>query len=222
MRHLILLPLLFIDVFSCLANGDVPDLFCRRTYEPPIIDGVLDDPCWRDAHGITGFSLLKGEGLAKEQTYGFVLHDHSHLYVAFLCLESRMDSAIAEIFERDGAVWADDCVEVFMDIDHDHVDYYHIIASIGEVRYDEIGRVQPWTWDCNWQVSVARYEDRWTVEIAIPFWCMDVGTPRPGEVWGFNLNREQWRSKEFSGWTATWNFFHEPHHFGHLIFEPES
>lgn len=222
MRYSITLFFLFITVFNCFANGNVPELLCRKTYDPPIIDGVLDDPSWREAHGVTGFSLLRGEGLAKEQTYAFVLYDNSYLYVAFICLESRPDLITVRNFERDGAVWLDDCVEVFIDTNHDHLTYFHIIANIAEVSYDEIGRLQPWTWNCDWQVFVTRYEDRWTVEIAIPFWCMNMETPRPGEIWGFNLNREEWRLGEKSGWAPTWNLFHEPYHFGHLIFEPES
>lgn len=222
MRHVTVLSLLLLSVPTCLANGNAPELYCRRTYDLPVIDGVLDDPCWRDAHGVTGFSLLRGEGLSKKQTHAFVLHDDSCLYVAFICLEPRMNLVRARTFERDGPVWTDDCVEVFVDTDHDHITYYHIIANIAAIRYDETGQLQPWVWDCDWKVCVVRYEDRWTAEIAIPFSCMNVETPRPGEVWGFNLNREEWGLIEKSGWAPTWYLFHEPYQFGHLIFEPES
>lgn len=212
---------IFIHLFGGRVDGRVPEWFCRKTYNPPIIDGVLDDRCWREAHGVTGFSLLGGEGPATQQTYAFALHDHSYLYVAFVCLESQMDSVVAKVSKRDGAVWTDDCVEVFMDTNHDHSTYCHIIASVAEIRYDEMGRLQPWTWDCDWSVSTVRYSDRWTAEIAIPFWCMHMETPKPGDIWGFNVNREECRLGELSGWAPTWSLFHEPQYFGHLIFEPE-
>ena len=221
MRYVLLLLLIHLSL-SCFANGNVPEIFCRKTFDLPLVDGVLDDPCWREAHGVTGFSLLRGEGLATKQTYSFVLYDNWRLYVGFICLESRMDLVYANVFVRDGLVWHDDCVEVFMDTDHDHTTYFHVIANIAEIRYDEIGQLQPWTWDCDWQASVCRYEDRWTVEIAIPFACMYIEPPKPGDIWGFNVNREEWNLKERSGWAPTWHDFHEPYRFGHLIFEPES
>jgi hypothetical protein len=121
-----------------------------------------------------------------------------------------------------GFVWEDDCIEVFMDTKHDHEKYFHVISNIAGVRFDAIGRWPPLNWDGDWQVAIAKYKDRWIVEIAIPFSCMNIKTPMPGEVWGFNLNREERRLTEMSGWSPTWYIFHEPKHFGHLIFEPES
>ena len=218
----ILLPL-FILLQVYFANDSVPELLCRKTYNPPTIDGVLNDWCWREAHGVTDFLLISGQGLAKELTYAYVLYDNYNLYIAFICLESRMDLIKVENFERDGFVWEDDCVEVFMDTGHNHKNYYHIIANIAGIRYDEKdGRLRPQSWDGDWQVAVVRYNDRWTAEIAIPFYSMNLLTPMPGEVWGFNLNREEWRVPEISSWAPTWFSFHEPEHFGHLIFEPES
>jgi len=205
-----------------IANDSVPELLCRRTYYPPVIDGILNEPCWREAHGVTNFLQLNGQGLAKEQTYAYVLYDTRTLYISFICQESRMDLVNIVNFERDGIVWDDDCIEVFMDPDLDHKTYFHIISNMAGIRYDEIGRFRPQSWDGDWQVAIAKYNDRWTVEIAIPFSSMNLTTPMPGEVWGFNLNREEWRLTEMSGWAPTWFHFHEPEHFGHLIFEPES
>jgi hypothetical protein len=206
----------------CFANDSVPELLCRKTYNPPLIDGILNDPCWREAHGVTNFLQLNGQGLTREQTYAYVLYDNHNLYVAFICMESRMDLIKLNNFNRDGFIWEDDCVEVFMDTKHDHRKYFHIITNSAGIRYDEIGRICPWSWDGNWQVAVAKYDDRWTVEIAIPFSSMNLATPMPGEVWGFNLNRQERRLTDISGWSPTWFWFHEPEHFGHLIFEPES
>jgi hypothetical protein len=167
--------------------------------------------------------LINGEGLATDQTYAYTLYDTRNLYIAFICIESRMDLVNVVTFVRDGIVWEDDCVEVFMDTNHDHKTYYHIISNIAAIRYDEIdGMLRPWSWDGDWQVAIAKYNDRWTVEIAIPFSCMNINTPMPGEIWGFNLNREEWRLTEMSGWSPTWYLFHEPNNYGHLIFEPES
>ena len=211
-----------IPILGASANQNVPELLCRRVYESPAIDGVLNDPCWQEAHGVTGFSLLGNGGPAREQTSAYVLYDDSCLYVAFVCLESRMDSLVARCESRDGLVWCDDCVEVFIDTDHDHMRYYHVIANAAGIRYDEIGRLQPWTWSCDWEVQITKALDRWTVETAIPFWCMSTAVPQPGEIWGFNLNREEYRLGELSGWSPTLNHFHEPYHFGHLVFEPES
>lgn len=211
-----------LAVIITSANDSVPEILCRKTYNPPVIDGILSDVAWREAYGVTNFSLLAGQGFATEKTYAYVLYDNYNLYIAFICFESRLDLVTLKNFNRDGFIWEDDCVEVFMDTNHNHKTYFHIITNIAGIRYDEIGRLCPWAWDGDWQVAIAKYNDRWTVEIAIPFSAMNLSTPLPGEVWGFNLNREEWRLMEMSSWAPTWFSFHEPEHFGHLIFEPES
>ena len=204
-----------------------PTIHCRLSLQKPVIDGILDDACWKKAERVTGFSLLGRRGKASEQTTAMVSYDADNLYVAFICLESRMDGVRNSIALRDGAVWLDDCVEVFMDPSNRRLSYYHLITNLNATRFDEVGGTRipvpnPASWNPEWEVATGRFDSGWTVELAIPFRSMNRPTPRAGTLWGFNLNREEYRLSERSSWSETRYWFHEPRNFGNLLFEPPS
>ena len=65
-------------------------------------------------------------------------------------------------------------------------------------------------------------DERWTVEVRIPFVDLNVGTPKSGDVWRGNFyrfNRDQNREPELLSWSPTiWPGFHQPTRFGFLRF----
>ena len=225
-------PSLAAALLVCLggvtANGgtssDANALRCRLTEQRLVIDGVLDESCWRRAEVATDFKLLDGQGRAREQTECMVAYDADNLYIAFLCRESEVGEIRATHTQDDGPVWRDDCVEVFLDPAHDHRSYFHVIANFAGARFDEIGPryPNPSSWDAPWRVATRRFATGWTAEIAIPFRSMNRDMPMAGTVWGFNANRQEYRLLERSGWSETLHSFHEPAHFGHLLFVPPS
>jgi hypothetical protein len=81
----------------------------------PPIDGTLADPAWLKSpkltlHPTSGF---RGDPLA---TSARVLFDERFMYVAFECAEP--DTGLrTRITKRDGNVWLDDCVELYISAD---------------------------------------------------------------------------------------------------------
>ena len=202
---------------------DRPMLRCRLSEGRPVIDGILDDACWGAADVATGFTLLERRGTATQQTRCMAAYDAENLYIAFLCRESDPSGIRARCTKRDGEVWLDDCVEVFLDTRHDHDTYFHLIANRIATCFDEIGPryPRPWSWDGAWRVATNSTDLGWTAEFAISFRSLGLGMPRPGTVWGFNANRQEYRLGERSSWSATLDSFHEPRNFGHLFFVPQ-
>lgn len=204
-----------------LPSHAVPTLRCYLTETAPTIDGKLDERCWKQGEVATHFQQLLLRGDASEQTRAMVTYDAEHLYVAFTCFESNMSGMYNAQTQRDGPLWADDCIEVYLDTRHDHRTYFHLIVNVNGAQYDEIGCCSvPWTWTAEWRAATAQYSGGWTVEIALPFKSMGLTMPTAGTVWGFNVNRQQWRIPEQSSWATTLNGFHEPTNFGHLFFVP--
>jgi hypothetical protein len=68
-------------------------------------------------------------------------------------------------------------------------------------------------------------DQRWTVEVRIPFVDLKVTPPKPGDVWRANFyrfNRDRDREVEQLSWSPTiWPGFHQPMRFGYLRFAGE-
>ncbi len=195
-------------------------LRCKYVDSRVTIDGRLTERCWRDAERATGFWLLERKGRARKQTECMVAYDSNNLYIAFICYEEHPERIRARCFQHDGPVWWDDCVEVYLDINHDHQTYYHLITNTVGTRYDEIGYRRPNSWNPEWHTATRIYSNFWTVEISLPFHAMNITAPLPGLIWGFNVNRQEYQLHEKSSWCETYRLFHEPKNFGHLQFLP--
>lgn len=216
----IYITLFFQFDLSNLHEDNMIILTCKMASYTPTIDGKLDEHCWYDADKGTEFHLLRKRGLATEQTEIIATYDAQNLYLGIKCFDSDIKSIKTTQYYRDGIVWQDDCVEVFIDVNHDHKTYFHLISNSHGIRYDEIGRLNPGNWNPNWRVGTNYFSKGWSIEIALPFKEMGITTPQPGQVIGFNVNRQQYKEKEQSGWSETFRDFHEPEHFGHLVFVP--
>lgn len=61
-------------------------LQAQPTAAAPVIDGVLDEACWRGAPGLEGFRT-DGEpaSLHSEQSAGWICYDEQHLYIGVRC-----------------------------------------------------------------------------------------------------------------------------------------
>lgn len=218
-----LMILLFAVAAQAPQNPDENSrvLRCKYIKSRPHIDGKLDENTWLAAERASGFWLLNAEGKASIQTEVRAAYDSEYLYFAFTCEDPNPDEILMRYTRRDAPLWWDDCVEVFMDINHDHKTYYHLITNALAARYDAIGQSGFRKWNPKWQVATTISEDSWYVEIAIPFREMGISSPQPGTIWGFNLNRQRYSAKvERSSWAETLFHFHEPDVFGHLQFMP--
>jgi hypothetical protein len=129
-----------------------------------------------------------------------------------------MDHLVAECQVDDTNVWHDDCIELFLDPQHDHTNYFHFIVNSVGTRYDGVGLDR--TWSAPWTAKASRAADAWYVEIAFPFAALKAAPPKTGTVWGFNLDRERLAggSLQLYNWADVRGDFHSPKLFGHLWF----
>jgi len=223
---LFLLLFVFVSVQPNLAAssvatpGKIPNVSV-----PPVIDGKLDDTTWKKAFVIKSFTGRNGTGIS-ETTTAYLLYDNDNLYVAFFCAESRMAEIQSDISVPDGPVYEDDCVEVFLDVDHNQKKFYHLMVNPEGTLYDAETvagktRLSNLKWRSRAQVGSASGKDFWTVEMAIPFDSMGV-RPQNGTIWGMNLCREETPQKELSSWFPTVESFLDPALFGAVVFEGDT
>lgn len=205
-----------------------PRLMCNRAATPPVIDGKLDDVCWREATVAGNYLLSAGRGLAKEQTRARIAYDGKCLYFAFMCRETCLDPTLnqldkfkTEITTRDSLkLFGDDCVEIFIAPDEDPAGYYHIAINSSGVIYDSKGMSQPQSWDAGIQARGKFGHGCWTLEAALPLSSLSPDLPAPGDVWRLNLCRTERPQEEmYSSWApVATKGFHSPECFGYLVF----
>lgn len=195
---------------------------CLTTDRPIAIDGDLSDAAWQSAPVVSGFRISALEVLAPNQTEFMVLRDADTLYFGVRCHEENMEGLQETVTMRDGSVWHDDDVELFFDVDHDHSDFYQLMANSLGTRFD--AKTGASTWDAEWEAATSREESAWLLEVAIPFTALETGAPDVGDVWGVNVCRERQAGREtvLSNWANVQGNFLRPWLFGHLYFAGES
>ena len=178
----------------------------------PTLDGKLGDDCWKTAGVIDNFSLIDGSGKPTAETKAWVTTDGINLYVAVECEEKLMGNIIANVRENQGAVYNDDCVEIFFDSDYSERDYYQI--CVNSLGYYYTGGTKG-AWMPSLKTAASRGDNRWTVEMAIPL----TDLKKLGPIFGFNVCRERRPLEVFEliCWSPTGERFGEPRRFGEAI-----
>ena len=64
-----------------------PSVVWGRTPAAPNLDGDMEDPCWRHAALLTGFTKVGGREFPRNQTRAYLLYDDTDLYIGVRCQE---------------------------------------------------------------------------------------------------------------------------------------
>ena len=133
------------------------------------IDGNLRDAAWKKGRAISAFQTLNGE-TPKAQTTGTILTDADYLYLAFRCDEPEMNKLQQTQKPRDGALWNNDCVEIFIAPFENQKTFYHFIVDINGQIYDALNSNgnENNRYDLGIIAATQKQANSWTVEMAIP------------------------------------------------------
>ncbi len=179
-----------------------------------ILDGKLNDKCWRNSAKVLLTQAPKGRPAPPTQkTYVYTFYDKNNLYIAYECFEDAMDKILVR--QRTGTdVWDDDCVEVFLQPDiANQPDYiFHLAINPDGAKTDELGMYN------FWQCGAKKYKNKWIVEIKLPFKTLGY-TPSKGKSWKVNFYREERPHSEYQCWSAVRGSFHDNERFGFCIFD---
>jgi hypothetical protein len=171
-----------------------------RTSVTPEIDGALEDEAWRQAaqwNDIYPFNDTAAEGPG---TTWLMTWDSTHLYVAFDCADKDV---VAPDRDRDGHVYFDDCVEVFILPEFRFHTYWELVIAPNGSVFDAVHHKKLHAWgsmsDKTQDIEGLRYassvrgtlnnsedvDEGYAAEIAIPFDQLPEYTrctPEPGDV----------------------------------------
>ena len=142
----------------------------------PRIDGVLDEPFWKNVPRSGNFTQYQpDEGKpASESTFVKVAYDDEAIYVGLEMYDSEPDKIVDRLTRRDRMLEAD-IVHVMVDSHHDHLTAYCFsLYSSGTQRdayyYNDTNSDE--TWDAVWQSATKKTAWGWTAEMRIPFSCL--------------------------------------------------
>lgn len=234
--------LVFSGVFIGCGKGTAPHggsvLYrVERTASPPVVDGILEDACWKDVPALE-FVRAQDGGKSRQPTSLRMLYDGDCLYLAFECQDP---DAASDVMQSDGPVDEQDCVAFLADAGSGGAGYFMIAAAPTGAVYDA------WvlnhgngaavkmlsSWNCEkLRASVVVYgggaqpgnEDRfWTVEMAVPFAQILTAAhipPEAGDEWRANFFRlDSTGGRELTAASAVGApDMHRPASFANIVF----
>jgi Carbohydrate family 9 binding domain-like len=212
---------------------------CRWASKAPVLDGRLDDPCWRDAAPIERFASYWSDKTSRPGTRAYLVWDDEALYYAATMTDAELRSYGRH---RNDSLWDGDVFEMFFKPDADRPAYYEFQANpralVFECYFPERGK---YPGDLSQapilgNTAVVRLDgtldspgDRdagWTVEGRIPWSAFQPtgGRPKPGDEWRFALCRydygpEGTKPVLMSSAPLTKPSFHRHEDYGKLRFE---
>ena len=170
-----------------------------------VIDGLLEE-VWYECARFENFAefMPTHQVPAKAPTEGYVTYDASSLYVAFVCYDPDMEKLRASVTDRDH-MYQDDFVGVILDTDRDQQRAYEFFSNPHGVQGDMLWNANRsddddggaiWqanggedeSFDAVWESEGKIYEDKWVVEMKIPF--SNLRYPdQPGQNWAVHFVR---------------------------------
>lgn len=225
-----------------IDSQPLPEYHCSKITRPLLLTGKLDDPLWQNAEPIQLVDAITGKP-GRFSTEVRALYDDTYLYVGFRCED---DYVWGTVTERDGPIYDEECIEVFVNPAGVAHQYYEINLSPKNVVYDVCvlnRRTQEKPFEgfvalkefglegLRTAVQVEGDADMpgrargWTAEYAIPLAEL-IGAPnlppKAGDTWRINFYRidsPEKGERHHYAWSPTGRpAFHLPWRFGYLRF----
>jgi hypothetical protein len=163
---------------AAAADTGVPVLSAGYLAAPPALSATLAPAQWQAAGATDSFHRFGDGGLLPAAPLMRVAFDDRCFYLAVTVPLPAGVRPKAEVRERDGQVWADDALEVFIDPTNQHQAEYQFIVNAAGARTDL--RDQGISWNGEWEAVAAVQPDAWTAVLAIPWKTLVSGRRRTG------------------------------------------
>ncbi len=160
--------------FTGILAAAARQLSIPRITDKLVIDGKGEDAGWKDIPWHGDFTLLDRAPQKPDYATRFkVAHDNHHLYFLVDCPNPPSGAIAPKATARDGAVWKDDCVEIFIDPNYDRDRFYQIAFNranaVFDTEYTQGGIISYLPWNAEKLVSaVTENEKGWQLEMALP------------------------------------------------------
>ena len=169
------------------------------------LDGIIGASEWEGAEVIEGFvQQIPNEGRpATEKTQVRVRYDEDFLYVAAILYQNTPGDYVISSLKRDFRFDENDAFAIVLNPYDDGNNGFMFAVNPFNIQMEGLvhhgDRVSD-VWDNKWYSAVQRLEDRWEVEMAIPFKTLRF--TEGSTYWKVNFLRNDRKNFERSSWVA--------------------
>jgi hypothetical protein len=167
------------------------------------LDGVLDDENWMDVPYATDFTTLQpnpGQD-PSQKTQVKILYDDEALYIGAVMYDSKPDSILQELSQRD-QLGNTDWFGVFLDPYRDGINGVSFIVTPAGVQFDakysDFGEDE--NWDAVWVSQTTINSQGWVAELKIPYSAIRFPKTQM-QTWHLNFGRLLRREQQKSFWS---------------------
>lgn len=197
--------LLFLFINTIYAQENIKTISAKKTSEKVKIDGDLSDSTWLSAIKIDHFwqNFPFDSSLAQTETEVMMAYNDQYLYIAAICYDSIPTNYVVQTLKRDFNYASSDafvvCIDPFSDMQNGFsfgVNPYGVQLE-GLLSSGGGGGITT-NWDNKWYSDVKRYQNKWIVEMAIPFKSLRFKNNL--KQWRINFARRDLKLNESSTW----------------------
>ncbi len=200
-----------LGAFICLHGQTTDTLYARRAHGPIRIDGLMDEPDWGQAKGVTNFfeQFPLDSCLAVGQTVVRMMFDGDFIYVGAVMYNLPDDrNYVTPSLRRDFRGEANDAIVIVFDPFQDNTNAFQfgvnpfgvqregLVANGGSESSD-----LDLSWDNRWFSSGRMYDGYWIGEFAIPL--KSLRYKEGSALWNLKMYRIDSEYGERSVWPQT-------------------
>ena len=192
-----------------------------RLSSPPVIDGDLSDPVWKEAARADRWVDWLNGSPNIDQTEVYLGYDDKNIYIAWYAHDSQPKKIVARQTKRGAFPAGDDWIDLNLDLFHTHKfgDYSFFYVNPLGTRFARLagGRATKLEWEGDWKSAGKIVADGYTVEIAIPWAILNYPAVKGPTTIGINFLRWHQRANMISNWSNIGPNDQHPEYTGHWV-----
>lgn len=190
----------------CFSQNVSPSLLMTKTKEKIEIDGEMNEEIWSQLPTAKDFYINTpvDSAYAISKTEVKICYDNKNIYLFATCYNAGKGDYVIESLKRDFIYANSDAFSVIIDPYDDHTNGFNFGVNPYGAQLE--GLIQnggtfggSTSWDNVWYSKVNRYNDKWVVEIAIPF--TSIRYNEASTTWRINFTRNDVKTNESSSWS---------------------
>jgi hypothetical protein len=179
-------------------------LHIRKTPDKIKIDGELNEEGWKQAEAAKDFWLKypSDDSKAVSKTEVKVTYDETFIYIGAICYDTL--PTIAQSLKRDSRIRESDGLGIVIDPVNKKTNGFYFSVTAFNVQADDLITAGNefelnFSWDNKWASKTKILNDRYIIEIAIPFKTLRY--EKNNTEWGINFIRSERKKNQFHTWT---------------------